>query len=248
MSDEKMRLHKFISACGYVSRRKAEELIASGYVLVNGKKAFVGDKIDPKCDDIRVSGKKLFLPDKHFYIMLNKPRGYITTMSDDRGRKCVASLVKDAGDALFPVGRLDKDSQGLLLFTTDGEFANSVMHPSYQIPKTYRVTVSPSISEEQMRILMDGVELDGKLTKPLKVRILKKGEERDALEIVVSEGRNREIRRMCEKIGLSVRLLNRTAIGTLRLGDLRPGIWRHLAEDEIEALFDYSQIDTRKKL
>lgn len=248
MSDVKMRLHKFISVCGFSSRRKAEEMIASGQVLVNGKRASLGDKIDPGRDEIRVSGKKLFLPEKHMYIMLNKPRGFITTMKDERGRKCVASLVKDAGATLFPVGRLDKDSQGLLLFTTDGEFANSVIHPAYQIPKTYRVTVSPSITEEQIKILSDGVELDGKLTRPAKVRILKKGEDKDAIEIVISEGRNREIRRMCEKVGLEVRLLNRTAIGTLKLAALRPGMWRHLTENEVQALLGYSQIDTRKKL
>lgn len=241
MPDEKIRLQKFISECGFSSRRKAEEMIAAGRVSVNGRKASIGDKIDPKNDDVKIDGKKLKRPEKQMYIMLNKPRGFITTMSDEMGRKCVASLIADAGASLFPIGRLDRNSEGLLLFTNDGEFANAVMHPRQGIPKTYRVTVSPPASDKQVETLCSGVELDGRLTARAVVRVLEKDEGRGVLEIIIREGRNREIRRMCEIVGLEVKRLKRTAVGSLRLGMLRPGSWRVLTEDEIQHLLTYSE-------
>ncbi|MBQ1436629.1 MAG: rRNA pseudouridine synthase, partial [Ruminococcus sp.] len=160
--NEEIRLQKFIAQCGIASRRKAEELILNGHVKVNGKPAVLGDKVTA-ADKVFVKGKRIILPKAKFrYIMLNKPRGFITTMSDERGRKCVAQLVADVGDRVYPIGRLDKDSEGMLIFTNDGEFANKVMHPRNSVYKFYRVTVRPSIDEEQLVKLETGIELDGK--------------------------------------------------------------------------------------
>lgn len=235
MTREKIRLQKYISECGYLSRRKAEEMIAAGQVFVNGRKATIGDKVDPYDAEVKVNGVKLKRPDKHIYIMLNKPRGFITTMSDEMGRKCVASLVKDVGMPVFPIGRLDRNSEGLLLFTNDGEFANAIMHPKYGITKTYRVTVFPIQSDEQIEKLSKGIYIDGRITAPAEVAVLQKYEGRDVLEIKISEGRNREVRRMCEAASLEVKRLKRTAIGTVKLGMLAPGSFRELTPEEVKS-------------
>lgn len=237
MAQEKIRLQKYISECGYLSRRKAEEMIAAGQVFVNGRKASIGDKVDPYNDEVRVNDVKLKRPDKHIYIMLNKPRGYITTMSDEMGRKCVASLVKNVNASVFPIGRLDRNSEGLLLFTNDGEFANEIMHPKYGIKKTYRVTVHPIQSDEQIEKLSKGIYIDGRITAPASVTVLQKYEDRDVLEIIISEGRNREVRRMCEAADLEVKRLKRTAIGTVKLGMLPPGSFRELTLTEVKSLW-----------
>ncbi len=231
-----IRLQKFLSECSVASRRKSEELIRDGKVWVNGKKASIGDKVDPKRDDVTVNGKKVTVVKQKYYIMLNKPRGYVTTMSDELGRKCVAELVADVGATVYPVGRLDRDSEGMLLLTNDGEFANSVMHPRKHIPKTYRVTVRSAVTKEQTEKLEDGVLIDGRETLPAEIVVLEKSENRSVLQIKIFEGRNRQIRKMCEEVDLEVIRLKRTSIGSLKLGMLQPGKWRELSADEVHKL------------
>lgn len=230
------RLQKYLSECSVASRRKSEELILQGRVFVNGKKASIGDKVDPKTDIVTVNGKKVHKVKEKYYIMLNKPRGYVTTMSDELGRKCVKELVADVGAVVYPVGRLDRDSEGLLLLTNDGEFANNIMHPRKHIPKTYRVTVRSALTEDQITSLSGGVMIDGRQTLPAEVRLLEKSENRSVFEIVIYEGRNRQIRKMCEETGLEVARLKRTAVGGVKLGMLHTGSWRELSEDELKRL------------
>lgn len=230
------RLQKFLSECSVASRRKSEELILEGRVWVNGKKANLGDKVDPKKDTVTVNGKKVTAVKDKYYVMLNKPRGYVTTMSDELGRKCVKELVSDVGAVVYPVGRLDRDSEGLLLLTNDGEFANNIMHPRKHISKTYRVTVRSSITSEQVEKLENGILIDGRETLPAEVRVIEKKENRSVLEIIIYEGRNRQIRKMCEETGLEVIRLKRNAIGSVKLGMLPTGKWRELTEDEVHKL------------
>lgn len=233
-----VRLQKMLADCGVASRRKSEELINSGSVKVNGRIAQIGDKVDPYKDKVFVNGKRVTAAAKprHRYIMLHKPRGFITTMSDERGRRCVAELIKDIPERVYPVGRLDKDSEGMLLFTNDGEFANLITHPKKDIYKVYRVTVRPTITEEQIVTFETGMMLDGRKTAPAEVRVVKKEEGRVVLEIVLREGRNRQIRRMCEMLGLEVARLKRVAIGQVKLGMLKQGAWRDLTPEEVKKL------------
>lgn len=234
---ELIRLQKVMADAGVASRRKAEELISNGEVKVNGRVAHIGDKVDPYTDKITVNGKKVEVRgNSHYYIMLHKPRGYITTMSDEKGRKCVAELVKEIPARLYPVGRLDKDSEGILLMTNDGAFANLTMHPSMHISKTYRVTVRSKVNEEQLTALCTGIMLDDKMTLPAEVKVISSEPERTVMEFVIYEGRNRQIRRMCESVGLEVIRLKRTAIGPIKLGMLQPGKWRELSADEMKKL------------
>ncbi|MBQ1237323.1 MAG: rRNA pseudouridine synthase [Oscillospiraceae bacterium] len=236
--NEPVRLQKVLSESGIMSRRKAEEMIELGKVTVNGRKAKIGQKVDPRRDIIAVEGKKVDTRQhqKKYYIALHKPRGYVTTMSDEMDRRCVADLVKDAPARVYPVGRLDRDSEGLLLMTNDGEFANKIMHPKFHINKTYRVTVRPDINDEQAMQLAEGVELDGVRTAPAQVMVLTKEPGRVVLQIVIAEGRNRQIRRMCEAVGLEVARLKRVSVGPVRLGMLPPGQWRMLTVPEMSAL------------
>ena len=183
---------------------------------------------------------------KHYYIMLHKPRGYITTMDDEMGRKCVAELVRDVGARVYPVGRLDKDSEGLLLMTNDGEFANHMTHPSKHIPKTYRVTVRPDVTEDMLTAFATGMEIDGRITAPADAHIIEKQDNRVVMEIVLYEGRNRQIRKMCESLGLEVARLKRTSMGSLKLGMLPPGKWRELKEDEVHKLMVSSGMKVNK--
>ena len=236
MADNLIRLQKYLADCGVASRRKSEELIEQGKVRVNGKVAAIGDKIDPKHDSITVSGKKIVRQKTHTYIMLHKPRGFITTMNDEMDRKCVAQLVKDVPVRVYPVGRLDRESEGLLLFTNDGAFANAMTHPSRHVPKTYRVTVRPDVTQEQLTAITQGIIIDDGVTAPAEVRVVTKEENRVVLEIVLYEGRNRQIRKMCEALGLEVARLRRIAIGTVKLGMLKQGDWRELTEDEVRKL------------
>lgn len=236
MTDDRIRLQKYLSQCAVASRRKSEELIASGKVKVNGKVAGLGDKVNPKRDTVTVSGKKIVSSKKHYYIMLHKPRGFITTMEDELGRKCVAELVKDVGARVYPVGRLDRDSEGLLIMTNDGEFANYLTHPSKHVPKTYRVTVRPDVTEDQLVAFNEGIEIDGRKTAPADAHIIEKSDNRVVLEVILHEGRNRQIRRMCEALGLDVARLKRTHIGSLKLSMLPQGKWRNLTEDEVHRL------------
>ena len=246
MTDDRIRLQKYLSMCAVASRRKAEELIAQGKVKVNGKVAQIGDKISPKHDTVTVSGRKIVGSGNNYSIMLHKPRGYITTMDDEMGRKCVAELVRDVGARVYPVGRLDKDSEGLLLMTNDGEFANHMTHPSKHIPKTYRVTVRPDVTEDMLTAFATGMEIDGRITAPADAHIIEKQDNRVVMEIVLYEGRNRQIRKMCESLGLEVARLKRTSMGSLKLGMLPPGKWRELKEDEVHKLMVSSGMKVNK--
>ena len=234
---EKTRIQKIIADAGYCSRRKAEELITKGRVKINGHPVKLGDKAGFK-DLITIDGEKLFIPKKKnfIYIMLNKPRGYVTTMSDELDRKCVTDLLEDVEDRVYPVGRLDRNSEGLLLFTNDGEFANSIMHPSRHITKTYRVTVRPDINDEQLVQLSEGIVIDGRKTLPANVVVKSKEPGRVVMLITIKEGRNRQIRKMCEAVGLEVARLRRISIGPLKLGMLKPGAWRELTAEELRAI------------
>ena len=246
MTDDRIRLQKYLSQCAVASRRKAEELILAGKVKVNGKVADLGDKVSPRNDTVTVSGKKVVSNKKLYYIMLHKPRGFITTMEDEMGRKCVAQLVKDVGARVYPVGRLDKDSEGMLIMTNDGEFANYMTHPSKHIPKTYRVTVRPAVTEDMLVKLETGIEIDGRMTAPADAHIIEKQDNRVVLEIVLYEGRNRQIRKMCEALGLEVARLKRTSIGSIKLGMLPQGKWRELTDDEVHKLMVSSGMKVNK--
>lgn len=234
---EKQRIQKIIAEAGYCSRRKAEELISSGHVKINGRPCKLGDKADSK-DIISIDGENLKIPRKrhYYYIMLHKPRGYVTTMSDEFDRKSVSELVKDIPERVYPIGRLDKNSEGLLLFTNDGKFANDIMHPSGHISKIYRVTVRSGITDEQLVKMSEGIEIDGKKTLPCTINVLVNENGRVVLQMVIKEGRNRQIRKMCEAVGLEVARLKRTAIGPVKLGMLKPGAHRELTNEELRAL------------
>ncbi len=247
MTDGKVRLQKYLAECGVASRRKSEELIEAGKVKVNSVVASIGDKISPKKDTVTVSGKKIIKSKNLYYVMLHKPRGFITTMSDERDRKCVAELIKDVPARVYPVGRLDRESEGLLLFTNDGEFANAMTHPTKHVPKTYRVTVRPGITEEQITALTEGIIIEDRKTAPAEVRVIEKQEGRVVLEIILYEGRNRQIRKMCEALGLEVARLKRTAIGSVKLGMLQQGSWRLLKDDEVRKLMIAADLDRKKK-
>lgn len=230
-----MRLQKFFSEAGVLSRRAAEAEIAAGKVKVNGAVAQIGDLIDPEVDIVEYKGKRI-LPrrenEKHRYVMLNKPRGYVTTMQDEKGRPTVANLTASVGARVYPVGRLDMDSEGLLLLTDDGEFANQLTHPRHRIPKIYHVTLSRVLTKKEMEALRAPMELDGYRLQPVTVKKLAP----DTVQMNLYEGRNRQIRRMCEVVGLKVIRLQRIAIGDLGLGDLPLGKWRELTPDEVQYL------------
>lgn len=234
---EKIRIQKMIADSGYCSRRKAEELISKGKVKLNGHPVKLGDKCGYQ-DIVTVDGERLYMPRrKNFvYIMMNKPRGYVTTVSDELDRRCVMDLLDGVGERVYPVGRLDRNSEGLLLFTNDGEFANNIMHPSRHISKTYRVTVRPDIDDEQLIKLSEGVEIDGRKTMPATVVVKEKQPGRVVMLITIKEGRNRQIRKMCEAVGLEVARLRRISVGPLRLGMLKPGTWRELTAEELRAI------------
>lgn len=240
MKDNRIRLQKYMSENGIASRRKSEEMIEAGKVKVNGRVATLGDKVDPIRDKIVVSGKRVVRNKTKMYIMLHKPRGFVTTMSDELGRKCVSELVEDAGVRLFPVGRLDRNSEGLLLMTNDGAFSNMLTHPSRHVSKVYRVTVREKVTEDHLTKLTEGIMLDGTKTLPCDIHIIDKGENRTVLNVVLYEGRNRQIRRMCEAVGLTVIRLKRTEIAGVRLGMLPQGKWRELNEKEMQHLTNVS--------
>ena len=234
----KVRLQKIISELGIASRRKAEEMISAGRVTVNGKAVQVGCKADPHGDKICIDGKLIsgVTEKKKIYIMLYKPRGYVTTMHDQFDRKCTADLVKDLHERVYPVGRLDRDSEGLLLMTNDGAFSNSIMHPAHHVPKTYRVTVRPAATAEQINKIASGIEIDGRKTAPAEVQVITNTYGKEVLVITLHEGRNREIRKMCEKLGLEVARLKRISVGSIRIGTLAPGKWRNLTAKELSSL------------
>lgn len=235
MSAKEMRLQKYLSECGETSRRKAEIWITAGRVQVNGRPARLGQSVHPSKDLVTVDGRAV-APSPKVYIALNKPRGYVTTLHDELDRRCVTDLLKGVETRVYPIGRLDRDSEGLLLLTDDGAFANALTHPRHHVPKIYHVSVRPRVTEEQVARLQNGIELDGRMTAPAKVAVLRSGSDRSVLELVLYEGRNRQIRRMCEALGLEVARLSRVAVGTVKLGGLRSGQWRELTDKEVRAL------------
>jgi len=231
----KERLQKLFSAAGVCSRRTAETYIAAGRVAVNGVTAQLGDKADPDRDKITLDGKPLPQKGKTVWLVLNKPRGYVTTLSDEKGRKTAGELVTDCGVRVWPVGRLDLDSEGLLLFTNDGEGTDRLLHPSHEVEKEYRVTVTGDLASA-LPVLTGPMELDGCALAPARVRVVRRDGGGGVLSVVIHEGRNRQVRRMCALAGLSVKRLKRVREGPLTLGRLPVGQWRELTADEIERL------------
>ena len=234
------RLQKCISEAGVASRRTAEAMISAGRVTVNGRTAQLGAQADPETDVICIDGRPLPPRAPKRYIMLNKPRGYVTTMHDERGRKTVADLVASAGERLYPVGRLDYNSEGLLLMTNDGVLANALMHPKKSIDKTYLVWVSGYIAGKEQS-LSQSIEIDGRKTSPAAVQLLHKAGTTALFRVTIHEGRNRQIRRLCERAELTVTRLRRVQEGQLTLGDLKPGQHRPLTETELRAIFEEIQ-------
>ena len=226
------RLQKLIAAAGLCSRRSAEEWIAQGRVSVNGRQAHLGDCADLSLDSVLVDGVPLGRNDRKRYLMRNKPRGYVCTLSDEKGRPTVAELVKDCGVRVFPVGRLDLDSEGLLLLTNDGEWMQRILHPKYEVNKTYHVTVAGEVGDAAKK-LSRLTQIDGEAIRPAQVEILYRGRETAELAFTIHEGKNRQIRRMCAAVGLCVKRLRRVAEHDLLLGDLPIGAWRDLTEREL---------------
>jgi len=237
LTNKTERIQKILSAYGVASRREAERMILAGRILVNGFSAELGQTANPVVDDIKIDGKPLPNMNKHYYIMLNKPCGYITSMTDERSRKIVMELVADISDKtrIYPIGRLDKESEGLLLLTNDGQFANVVMHPKFGLTKTYVVHVRGDIKEAIEKLGMP-IEIDSHVVRALSVKQLEEVANGAVIEIIINEGRNRQVRKMCHECGLDVVSLRRVAIGSVKLGNLPLGKWRHLKETEIKSL------------
>ena len=235
---EKQRLQKFIADAGLMSRRAAEAEIERGNVSVNGHVATLGMKIDPDSDVVAYKGKKIrYERKKYTYIMLNKPRGYLSSTADDRGRKCVTDLLDGISARVYPVGRLDLISEGMILLTDDGELKNRLTHPSHTIPKVYRVKVGGAVSQSQYDILTSPLEIDGYKIKPVDVVIASEDEGGTVLKMTLFEGRNRQIRKMCEAADLTVKRLSRVSIGNLKLDGLPVGKWRYLEQSEVDYLY-----------
>ena len=235
---EPIRLQKFIADSGLMSRRAAEEEIKNGNVSVNGHVATLGTKVDPKHDLVTFRNKKINYEKREYtYIMMNKPRGYLSSTSDDRGRKCVTDLLDGVDARVYPVGRLDMVSEGMLLLTDDGELKNRLTHPSHSLPKLYRVKVAGSVTEEQYETLTSEMIIDGYKITPVTVAITESDESGTVLKMTLQEGRNRQIRKMCEQVGLTVKRLSRVSIGNLKLNNLPVGKWRYLNAEEVEYLY-----------
>ena len=240
---EKIRIQKYLSDAGVASRRAVEAAVAESKVTVNGRPCEIGQKVGDG-DVIVYCGRRVTKRNnKKIYIMLNKPRGYVTTNADESGRKCTADLVTDLGERVYPVGRLDRDSEGLLILTNDGELANRLMHPSHEIPKIYNVRVRGPVTSEQMDILRSPLDIDGYKIKPVNVEIIGETEVSTLLRFRLYEGRNRQIRKMCEKASLTVSRLTRVAIGDIAIGDLKPGKYKHLTPAQV----DYLSNNAKKK-
>lgn len=234
---EPIRLQKYFTDCGVLSRRGAEEEIRRGAVTVNGLVAEVGQKIDPDTDVVEYKGRVVApTTNKHHYILLNKPRGFVTTLSDEKGRQTVSDIVKDLGVRVYPVGRLDMDSDGALLLTDDGALTQKLTHPRHEIPKHYEVTVRGRVSEAALERLNASFLLDGYATRPAEVKLLTQGTTSAVLSFTLYEGRNRQIRRMCEEVGLSITRLTRVAIGKITLRGVEIGKYRHLTAQEVSYL------------
>lgn len=228
------RLQKILSQAGVASRREAEAMIVAGRVTVNGKVVTeLGTKADPALDVIALDGRNLRPPTRQLYILLNKPAGYMTTLKDPQGRPLVIDLVKDVGERVYPVGRLDYNTEGLLLLTNDGDWANALAHPRHEVNKEYHVRVQGRVSEEQVLMLTAGVELEDGMTAPAVVRVIKESENNTWVSVTIHEGRYRQVRRMCAAVGLAVVRLKRVGYGNLSLGDLKPGQYRLLKPEEV---------------
>ena len=241
---EKIRLQKFIADAGIMSRRAAEEEIKNGNISVNGHVATPGTKVDPKNDIITYRGNRIRFEKKEYtYIMMNKPRGYLSSTSDDRGRKCVTDLLVGVDARVYPVGRLDLISEGILLLTDDGELKNRLTHPSHEISKVYRVKVGGKVSDEQMEILTSPLVIDGYKIKPVTVTVTGEDESGTVLKMTLFEGRNRQIRKMCEQAGLTVKRLARISIGDLKLDGMPVGKWRYLEKSEVDYLYKASKVN-----
>jgi len=235
---EPIRIQKFFTDCGVLSRRAAEEEIKAGRVLVNGAPAEIGQKIDPERDEITYRGKPVTMEThpRNLYVMLNKPRGYVTTMHDEQGRPCVTELVADVPSRVYPVGRLDMDSEGLLLLTNDGELANKLTHPRHEIPKIYHVKIQGIITQDQLKALGKPMKIDEYVIQPVDVKLISIQNNHCILRMTLYEGRNRQIRKMCQTQSLNILSLRRIAIGDLELGNLAPGQWRYLTHAQVQYL------------
>ena len=235
---EPVRISKYFTDCGIMSRRAADAAVTAGEVKVNGVTAELGQKVTPGVDRVTWKGKPVVMPrdNRKVYIMLNKPRGYVTTLKDEKGRPTVIELVKDAGTRLYPIGRLDMDSDGLLILTNDGDLANKLAHPKHDVAKIYYAYVDGNVTTEQLTGLCRPIEIDGRMTAPAAVRKAGYTEYHTVLEVTIHDGRNRQVRRLCEREGLVVRKLTRVSEGPLQLGNLDEGKWRHLNAKELRQL------------
>ena len=235
---EKIRLQKYMADAGIMSRRAAEEEIKNGNVSINGHVAELGQKVDPRNDVISYRGKRIRYEKKEYtYIMMNKPRGYLCSTTDDRGRKCVTDLLDGVDARVYPVGRLDLVSEGILLLTDDGELKNRLTHPKHTIGKVYRVKVAGKVSDEQMEILTSALVIDDYKIQPVAVSVSSEDESGTVLKMTLFEGRNRQIRKMCEAADLTVKRLSRISIGNLKLNGLPVGKWRYLEQHEVDYLY-----------
>lgn len=235
---EPIRISKYFTDCGIMSRRAADAAVSAGEVKINGITAELGQKVTPGVDQVTWKGKPVVMPrdNKKVYIMLNKPRGYVTTLKDEKGRPTVVELVKDAGARLYPIGRLDMDSDGLLILTNDGDLANKLAHPKHDVAKVYHAFVDGNVTTEQLTGLCRPIGIDGRMTSPAAVRKAGYTEYHTVLEVTIHDGRNRQVRRLCEREGLVVRKLTRISEGPLQLGNLDAGKWRHLNAKELRQL------------
>ena len=239
---EEMRIQKYLSEQGIMSRRNAEDAVMRGRVIINGVKAIVGQKVVPEIDEIIVDGiiitQKSKKENKKIYIMLYKPAGVVTTMSDEQGRTCISDIInkEEIGERVYPVGRLDMYSEGLLILTNDGETANKLMHPKHNINKIYHITLKSELKQETIKKLSESIEIDGRKTLPAKVNVIELKNDKTKLKIEIYEGRNRQIRRMCENLNLIILKLKRVCVGKLNIGTLKPGQWKYLNHNEINYL------------
>ncbi len=231
-----MRINKFLAECGLSSRRKCEAFVTEGRVKINGKPVSTLATEVGERDVVTVDGERVSPIKKHVYLVLNKPKGYVCTLSDDMGRKTVLDLVKDRSERLFPVGRLDYDTEGMLILTTDGDFANRLAHPRNEIPKTYVARIEGAVTEEELNVLRNGIILDGVKTKKCRIKVVEVSDNATKLEVTITEGRNRQVRRMFEHINKLVAFLKRVAIGELKLRGLNRGEYRELSESEVNYL------------
>ena len=239
---ETVKLQKYFSDCAVMSRRAAEEEIKNGKVTVNGEVATLGLRIDPENDVVIYKGKRILLKsEEKTYVLLNKPRGVITTLSDERGRTTVLSLLSDLGARVYPVGRLDYNSDGLLLLTNDGDLTYKLTHPKHEIPKIYHVTIKGQPSAEALARLRSPLDIDGYVIQPVKTEVISQNDSSTVLKMTLFEGRNRQIRKMCALCNLKIERLTRVSLGNVSLGDLRVGKWRYLTKSEIEYLKRASQ-------